>query len=121
MAKEREDYTKPANTFIGKGIKLQAKKLTGAESVRIDGHFVGDIDLDGYLQLGETGRVEGNIHVSYALIAGQVGGGIQCRATVHLASGSVVVGDIVCEKIVIDDGAIIRGFVKTRGAQQESL
>ena len=118
MPKEKE-YTKPANTFIDKGITLRAKRLSGSESVRIDGLLVGDVDLDGYLQVGDTGRIEGSVQASYALIAGEVLGNILCRATVHLSATAKVHGDITTGRIVIDEGAVFYGQCTTRNDEPE--
>lgn len=118
MAKQNKekdkDYVKPANTFIDQGITLQAQKLSGSESVRIDGRYIGDIDLDGYLQVGEPGCIEGNLQVSYALIAGEIMGNVLCRATVHLSATARVHGDITTGRIIMDEGAVFYGFCKTR-------
>jgi len=119
MPKDNKEYSKPANTFIGPGITLESEKLSGSESVRIDGLFTGNIDLDGYLQVGESGRIDGNIQVSYALIAGEVRGKILCRATVHLASTARVYGDIATGRIIVDEGAVYEGFCKTREGDPE--
>ena len=108
------DYTKPANTFIDKGITISAKELRGDESVRIDGKFIGDIRLDGLLQIGPTGVVIGNIQISYALISGRVEGNIQCRATLCLANTARVTGDVFTDKIVMDEGSVFHGICKTR-------
>ena len=118
MSKEK-DYAKPANTFIDQGITLRADRLYGAESVRIDGLFVGNVQLDGYLQVGEPGRIEGNLQVSYALIAGEVVGDIMCRATVHLSSTAKVCGNITSGRIIIDEGAVFYGLCKTRDEETE--
>ena len=118
MPKEK-DYAKPANTFIDQGITLRADCLSGSESVRIDGTFTGNIDLDGYLQIGETGRIEGNLQVSYALIAGEVSGDILCRATVHLSSTAKVIGNIITGRIIIDEGAVFYGQCRTRDEETE--
>jgi len=118
MAKHTKETSKnslkPANTFIDQGITIKAKRLSGAESVRIDGHYIGDVDLEGYLQVGQFGRIEGNLQVSYALIAGEVVGNIMCRATIHLAESARVHGDIITGKIIIDEGAAYYGTCKTR-------
>lgn len=119
MAKEKKDYVKPANTFLDKGVVIRAQKLSGAESVRIDGTFIGDIDLDGFLQIGETGHVQGNVQVSYALIAGEVLGNILCRATVHLASSAKVQGDITTGRIIMEEGSVFYGHCKTRDDEPE--
>ncbi|MCL2014910.1 MAG: polymer-forming cytoskeletal protein [Defluviitaleaceae bacterium] len=112
--KDRKDYDKPASTFIGTGITLKAQKLSGSEAVRIDGLFLGDINLEGYLQVGEPGRIEGNLQVSYALIAGEVFGDIVCRATVHLSSTARVHGNITTGRIIMDEGSIFYGVCQTR-------
>jgi len=112
--KERREFPKSANTFIDKGVTIEAKMLQGAESVRIDGHYIGDIELDSYLQVGETGLVEGNMQVSYALISGEVKGNITCRATIQLSSTSTVYGNITTNRIVMDEGSKFYGYCHTR-------
>ena len=111
---QRADYSKPASTFIDKGITLEAKKLSGAESVRIDGYFIGDIDLDGYLQMGESGVIEGNVKIPFALIAGTIRGNINCSATLHLTSTAMIQGNIMCDNIIMDEGAVFFGYCKTQ-------
>jgi len=103
-------YSKAANTFIDQGVLIEGKKLSGSESVRIDGHFIGDVDLDGCLQIGETGVIEGDLKVSYALIAGTVYGNIICKATVQLAPTAKIRGDILCNNMIIDEGAVFYGY-----------
>lgn len=121
MIKDRlkENYSKPANTFIDKGVVIEAKKLSGSESVRVDGHFIGDINLDGYLQIGETGIVEGDLKVSYALIAGTVYGNITCRATVQLAHTAKIQGNILCKNVIIDEGAVFYGYCQMENQNPE--
>jgi cytoskeletal protein CcmA (bactofilin family) len=117
--KDKKDLVKPANTFIGEGVTLRARKLSGSESVRIDGVFIGDIDLDGYLQVGETGSIQGNLQVAYALIAGEIAGNIQCSATVHLSATAKVQGDITTGKVIMDEGAVFYGYCKTKDDDAE--
>ncbi|MCL1999292.1 MAG: polymer-forming cytoskeletal protein [Turicibacter sp.] len=120
MPREK-DVVKAANTFIGQGIKLRAQKLHGSESVRIDGLYIGDIDLDGYLQIGESGRIEGNLQISYALIAGEIVGDVMCRATIHLSPTAKVHGNIKTGRIIIDEGAVFYGHCKTRDEDTEII
>jgi len=120
--KEKEQIiSKPANTFIGQGITVQTEKLSGSESVRIDGNFRGDIELDGYLQIGDSGRVMGNLHISYALIAGRVKGNITCRDTVHLSATASVQGDIYTGRLIIDEGAIVHGICSTSTRNEDTV
>ena len=117
---EKKEHFKIANTFIDKGVTIQAQKLSGSESVRIDGIYIGDIELDSYLQVGETGRIEGNVQVSYALIAGEVHGNILCNNTVHLSDKARIHGNVESKSIIIDKGAVFHGFCETRKIEPAS-
>jgi len=113
-----KDKVQVANTFIDKGVILQAQKLSGSESVRIDGSFIGDIELSGYLQVGESGHIKGNLRIFYALVAGEIRGDIECQSTLHLSSKARIFGNITSERIIIDDGAIFHGFCETKTIAQ---
>ena len=117
--KLKDYYSKAANTFIDQGVLIEGKKLSGSESVRIDGHFKGDVDLDGYLQIGESGIIEGDLKVSYALIAGTIYGNIVCRATLQLASTAKIQGNILCNNVIIDEGAAFYGYCQMQNAENQ--
>ena len=97
------------NTIIGLGITVEAVRLSGKESVRIDGNFFGDIDLDGSLILGESGVIEGRTRASYIVVAGTVRGDIVCDSILHIASTAVINGDITANKIIVDEGGQFNG------------
>ena len=96
-------------TVIGKGITLEAALLTGKESVRIDGVFLGDVDLDGSLILGETGSIEGTIRAKYIVVAGLVRGNIECETVLHVSPTARVNGDIKTNSIIVDEGGQLNG------------
>ncbi|MCL2665162.1 MAG: polymer-forming cytoskeletal protein [Defluviitaleaceae bacterium] len=119
MPRIKEEYTKPADTIISEGFIIRAAQLSGKDSVRIDGGVYGAIELEGgYVQLGNTGYVEGDIYATSAVVAGRVNGSIRCRAAVHLASTAVITGNITTSQIIIDEGAIFHGYCKTDKSQQ---
>jgi len=97
------------NTVIGKGITLETAMLTGKESVRIDGMFFGDIDLDGSLILGDTGCIEGMVHAKYIVLAGTVRGNIDCDTVLHISPTAKVYGDIRTHAIIVDEGGQLNG------------
>jgi len=96
-------------TVIGKGITLEAALLTGKESVRIDGVFIGDVKLDGSLILGETGSIEGTVNAKYIILAGLVRGNIECDGILHVSSTARVNGDIRTNAIIVDEGGQLNG------------
>ncbi|MDR1668740.1 MAG: polymer-forming cytoskeletal protein [Oscillospiraceae bacterium] len=96
-------------TVIGKGIKLESAKLSGTETVVIDGTYLGDVDLSGFLKVGETGSVIGNIKAKRIEVCGKVKGIVVCDGLVHLTSSAYVEGGIAAQTLKTDEGARING------------
>ncbi len=105
---ESEGYS----TLIAQGIKLEGAKLSGIGMVRIDGSFIGDVDIDGEIILGESGEFEGTITAKNALIAGRMTGDVHVAETTHLDTTAVVAGNIETDKLVVDEGACFSGHSK---------
>ena len=111
----QDEFTKPTGTVIGKGFTIHAARFTCAdsESMRIDGTVVGNVDIDGVLNLSDSGRVDGDITCGSTRIAGKVMGNINCRNALHLASTADVNGDISTTTLIVDDGAVFMGRCQT--------
>lgn len=105
------------STVIGDGIQINGAMLRGTGGVRIDGEYVGDIEINGNIIIGETGIVKGNIRVSHALVAGKVEGNISCTSGVHLATTAKLYGNIDATALIIDEGAIFSGNCRMDGLQ----
>ena len=97
------------NTVIGKGVYLEAARLSGNESVRIDGIYKGIIDIDGSLVLGDSGSITGDIRANYFLVAGEVAGNINCGSQLHFASTAKIFGDVQTASLIVDEGAQVSG------------
>jgi len=97
------------NTVIGEGMYLEAIRMTGQESVRIDGIYKGAIEIDGSLVLGDSGSVTGDVQASYFLVAGEMMGNIKCHTQLHFASTARVIGDVHAQSLIIDEGSQVTG------------
>ena len=98
-------------TFLGKDTEFEGK-LTFHGTIRIDGHFRGDIFSNGNLIIGEEGMVEADMHISYVVISGEVHGNIIADQRVDIHAPGKVFGNIQAPTVVIDEGVIFEG--KTR-------
>ena len=97
------------STIIGKGVYLESARMTGTESIRIDGIFKGNIEIDGSLVLGDCGSITGDIRANYFIVAGEVNGNIACETQLHFASSCKVIGDVQAGSLVVDEGAQVSG------------
>lgn len=86
--------------------------LKAEGGVRIDGMLEGEITTSDTFVLGKTGIVKGTVKTKDALIGGKIIGNLNSRGKVELKTGSVINGDIICKKLIIEEGATFDGFCK---------
>ena len=98
-------------TFLGKDTEFEGS-LTFHGSIRIDGHFKGEIKAEGNLIVGEEGMVEADMHISYIIIRGEVHGNITADQRVDIRAPGKVFGNIQAPTVVIDEGVIFEGQTK---------
>ena len=118
---KKNEFTMPTSTVIGNGFTIHAARFTcnESDSLRIDGTVIGDIYIDGLLNISETGRVDGNISVGSARVAGRVSGNINCRNALHIVGTSDIEGDVLTSTIIIDEGATFAGRCQTHVSAED--
>ena len=104
-------------TFLGKGTRFEGK-LRFQGTLRIDGHFKGEISTEGNLIVGEEALVEGELKVSYASVSGEVHGNITAEQRVDLRAPSKVFGNIQSPAVVMEEGVIFEGTTKMYQAKR---
>ena len=98
-------------TFLGKDTQFEGK-LRFEGTLRIDGSVLGEITSAGNLVVGEDGLVKGDMHVSYAVISGEVHGDIIADQRVDLRAPAKVFGNILAPAVVMDAGVIFEGHTR---------
>jgi cytoskeletal protein CcmA (bactofilin family) len=94
-------------TFIGKNTRFEGK-LRFQGTMRIDGHFKGEISAQGNLIVGEGALIEGELKVTYASVSGEVHGDIIAEQRVDLRAPSKVFGNIQSPAVVMEEGSSLR-------------
>jgi cytoskeletal protein CcmA (bactofilin family) len=117
MARSRtkDEFTKPTATVIGKGFVIETSCFScdNLESMRIDGTIIGDIKINGVVNISDSGYVNGNISAGSVRVAGRVTGNIRCNYALHLTSSANVAGDVCAEALIVDNGATLLGRCQT--------
>lgn len=98
-------------SLIGSGTVVEGKLMTEG-SIRIDGTMVGDVVAKADAAIGPTGTLEGKLSAKNVSLAGKVKGTITASEKLILESKSVLQGDIIASKLVVDEGAVFDGHCK---------
>ena len=114
-----DKHGEPAH--LGRSLVIKGD-VWGSEDLYLDGQVEGTIDLQANrLTIGPHGRVKANLSARSAVIHGKLEGNINAVDRVDLKQSAVVTGDIVTQRIAIDEGAYFKGGVDiSRGASAHS-
>lgn len=98
------------NTVIGEDTHIQGI-LHSQRSIRVEGRFEGEINVQGQVVIGENSIVEANIVAKQVIVAGQVIGNIQAINGLYISRTGKVYGNISGDQLTIEEGAVYRGEV----------
>lgn len=105
---------------IGKSVVIRGE-LSGSEDLYVDGQVEGTIALKNYsLTVGPNGQIKANIEAKGLVIQGRLEGNIQASDRVELRKSAVVSGDIVTQRISIEEGAYLKGKVDIQGKAEKA-
>ena len=104
---------------IGRSLVIKGE-VSGAESLYIDGRIEGTISVpDHRVTIGRNGIVAANIKAREVVIMGKVQGNIQCTDRLDIRSEGSLTGDVITERISVEDGAILKGSVQVRAVEHK--
>lgn len=99
---------------IGKSLVVKGE-VTGSESLYIDGKVEGAINLPGNrVTIGRNGQVAANISAREVVVLGKVRGNINANDRVDIRSEGSLTGDVIAQRISIEDGAFFKGGIDIR-------
>src|SRR5258707_4514098 len=106
---------------IGKSLVIKGE-VTGSESLYIDGRVEGAINLPGNrVTVGRNGQVQANINAKEVVILGKVKGNMTASDRVDIRNEGSLSGDVVCQRISIEDGAYLKGSIDIRKANAKEM
>ncbi len=104
-------------TVLGANANYSGNLIANA-GVRIDGGFDGLIDINGPLVIGEGARVVAEtIRAQNVSVAGSVKGNIVAEKVEILSTGRVY-GDLTVAAFITEEGAVLRGAITMRDADE---
>lgn len=107
-------------TVIAKGVKLEGEFKSQGD-VLIEGEVLGSIQTDGLLTAGPESKLKAGISAGDAVIAGQVEGNLQIKHRLEVRSTANINGDMTCQTIGVEAGAILQGNMRCGGESKVEL
>jgi cytoskeletal protein CcmA (bactofilin family) len=104
---------------IGRSVLIKGE-ISGNESLYIDGRIEGTVIFkDHRVTVGRNGVVAANITAREVVIMGKVAGNVECSDRVDIRSEGSLTGDVISQRISVEDGAMLRGSVQLTPVDQK--
>ena len=104
-----------ATAWIGQGVVVEGR-IISSQDLRIEGSVEGTIEVgDHVLIVGATAAVKANLVAKSILISGTVIGNITATDRLDLQATGSVEGDISSPRLVMVEGAVVKGRVDASG------
>ena len=97
-------------TTIGKSLFLDGE-LIGKDGLIIEGRINGKIHVDTSISVEKGSTIKADIKANNVKISGEVKGNISSTGNVHYMENCTVTGNTTTARILIEDGATIKGSV----------
>jgi len=105
---------------IGGSVVIKGE-VSGSESLYIDGRIEGTVNFpDNRVTIARNGSVAANISADELVILGKVQGNIQCSGRLDIRSEASLTGDVVTQRISVEDGAVLEGSVQVRAVEHKN-
>lgn len=102
--------TIPLNNIIAEDTDFRGR-LKCSGDMLIDGHFSGEISVNGTLFVGKSAVIEATVGAGHIVAQGKIRGKIRAKKLEISAEGRVI-GDILTSSLEMDDGAVFQGNVR---------
>ena len=104
-----------ATAWIGQGVVVEGR-ITSSQDLRIDGRVEGTIEVgDHVLMIGARAAVKASLVARSILISGTVIGNVTATDRLDLQATGSIEGDISSPRLVMVDGAVVKGRVDACG------
>ena len=111
----RSEDERRATAWIGQGVVVEGR-IISSQDLRIDGRVEGTIEVgDHGLIVGATAAVKANLVAKSILISGTVIGNVTATDRLDLQATGSVDGDISSPRLVMVEGAVVKGRIDASG------
>ncbi len=88
--------------------------LSSTGVIRIEGTVIGNVQAERQVLVAKGGIVEGDIDTREAVLSGKVIGSVLGHERVELQPSAALEGNITTPRLVVHEGAVVRGRIRIR-------
>lgn len=110
----REAPPGKVSTVLGKDTFFKGSIKTKSP-IRIDGEMEGDIETQGDVVIGESGKVKLELKARHVTIAGRFDGTLEAEGRLEIKSSGIIAGSVKTNGLIVDDGAVFSGNMEMSG------
>jgi cytoskeletal protein CcmA (bactofilin family) len=103
---------KDIETIIGASVKVEGNFICDGNII-IDGQVKGNVQTNGFLQIGRSANVIADVKAANARIGGEVRGSVKIEGYLEINDSAKIYGDIEAASLSIARGAHISGHCNT--------
>ena len=96
------------STLIGPETRI-AGEIRGDEDIVVQGRIEGKVAIGGALTIEDGAIVQADVEARTVTVSGVIVGNVSASESIRLNSKARVVGDMTCQRVIIDAGAAYRG------------
>ena len=97
---------------LGSGLTVKGQ-ISGDEDLQVEGKVEGPIALKGQrLTVGASGEIVSDVHAREVIVYGKVRGNLFAEDRVEVKKDGSVVGNITGGRVLIEDGAYLKGQIE---------
>jgi cytoskeletal protein CcmA (bactofilin family) len=105
------DKELPTESIIARGTDIKGT-IIRTYSIRISGHFEGEINSERHVMVDKGARIEGTIRAPHIIIDGELNGNVESAERVELRPECRMIGNINTNKLAIAEGSFFQGEIK---------
>ena len=106
-------------TIVGPSMNVEGDFVSEGNII-VKGFISGSIKTNRTLSVEQGARVVADVNAAEATISGQLRGNIHVAGKLEITSSAQILGDIECETLIVQAGALMQGKVSMAGIQLES-
>ena len=109
-----DNLSSPAETVVGPSVKIQGD-LKSEGNIKIEGQVSGKVKTSQSLFVIAGARISADVLAGNAIVGGEILGNLKIAGHLILQSTAKISGDIACQILRVEDGAIFTGKCSMNG------